>query len=100
MPAPADAGPFRRLADNGSLVPFTFADFEARDKELHVQAFHAFPADYTILSDAVHHRGRDQAPAQDPAPAAFDPVASRRPWKIRSSGRIGLTGSPVLLYTE
>lgn len=32
-----------------NLVPFTFIDFEARDRELHVQAFHAFPADYTIL---------------------------------------------------
>jgi len=40
---------FDDWAENGALVPFTFIDFEARDKELHVQAFHAFPADYTIL---------------------------------------------------
>jgi len=32
-----------------NLVPFTFIDFEARDRELHVQAFHAFPSDYTIV---------------------------------------------------
>ncbi|GMV98730.1 MAG: DUF2617 family protein [Phycisphaerae bacterium] len=40
---------FDDWAESGALVPFTFIDFEARDKELHVQAFHAFPADYTIL---------------------------------------------------
>jgi len=40
---------FDDWADTGGLIPFTFIDFEARDKELHVQAFHAFPADYTIL---------------------------------------------------
>ncbi len=40
---------FDDWADNGAPVPFSFVDFEARDKELHVQAFHAFPADYTIL---------------------------------------------------
>lgn len=33
----------------GELVPFTFVDYEMRNRELHVQAFHAFPADFTIL---------------------------------------------------
>lgn len=40
---------FDDWAEGGALVPFTFIDFEARDKELHVQSFHAFPADFTIL---------------------------------------------------
>jgi hypothetical protein len=40
---------FDDWAESGALVPFTFIDFEARDKELHVQSFHAFPADFTIL---------------------------------------------------
>jgi hypothetical protein len=40
---------FDDWAESGALIPFTFVDFEARDKELHIQAFHAFPADYTIL---------------------------------------------------
>lgn len=40
---------FDDWAENGTLIPFTFIDFEARDKELHVQSFHVFPADYTIL---------------------------------------------------
>ncbi len=35
-------------ADDG-LAPFTFIDFEARAKELHVYAFHAFPEELTIL---------------------------------------------------
>ena len=40
---------FEDWTENENLVPFTFIDLEARDRELHVQAFHAFPADYTIL---------------------------------------------------
>jgi hypothetical protein len=39
---------FEEWADDGP-EPFTFIDYEVRDQELHVQAFHAFPADYTIL---------------------------------------------------
>lgn len=31
------------------LVPFSFVDFEPRNQELHVQSFHVFPSDYTIL---------------------------------------------------
>jgi hypothetical protein len=40
---------FDDWADEEDLVPFTFIDHEARDQELHVQSFHVFPADYTIL---------------------------------------------------
>jgi hypothetical protein len=32
-----------------NLTPFTFIDWEARDRELHVQSFHVFPTDYTIV---------------------------------------------------
>lgn len=40
---------FDEWTEQEDLVPFTFIDHEARDRELHVQAFHVFPADYTIL---------------------------------------------------
>ena len=40
---------FEDWIDRDNLVPFTFVDYEARDRELHVQAFHAFPADYTLV---------------------------------------------------
>jgi hypothetical protein len=31
------------------LVPFSFLDFDARDHEFHVHAFHVFPSELTIL---------------------------------------------------
>jgi hypothetical protein len=31
------------------LVPFTFIDFDARDNEFHVHAFHIFPEEMTLL---------------------------------------------------
>lgn len=40
---------FNEWANGDELVPFSFIDFEARDREFHVQAFHSFPADYTII---------------------------------------------------
>ena len=40
---------FEDWAEGENLVPFSFVDFEARDRELHVQSFHAFPLDYTIV---------------------------------------------------
>lgn len=40
---------FEEWAEGEELVPFTFIDHEARDRELHVQAFHVFPAECTIL---------------------------------------------------
>lgn len=39
---------FDDWADDGPS-PFTFIDYEMRDDQLHVQSFHAFPADCTIL---------------------------------------------------
>ncbi|MHC4444343.1 MAG: DUF2617 family protein [Planctomycetota bacterium] len=40
---------FEDWTEEEDLPPFTFIDWEARDQELHVQAFHAFPTDYTIV---------------------------------------------------
>ncbi len=37
------------VGQDESLVPFTFIDWEARDRELHVQSFHVFPTDFTIV---------------------------------------------------
>jgi hypothetical protein len=31
------------------LAPFSFVDFDARDNELHIHAYHAFPEDQTLL---------------------------------------------------
>ena len=54
-------------AENDGLTPFSFVDFEPRDKEFHVQAFHVFPADYSILKTQsiveVGHKPRTQDPA-------------------------------------
>ncbi len=33
----------------GDLVPFTYIDYEARDREFHVHAFHAYPAERTLV---------------------------------------------------
>jgi hypothetical protein len=33
----------------GDLEPFTFIDYECRDSELHIHAFHAFPEDMCLL---------------------------------------------------
>ena len=40
---------FDDWVEEDGLVPFTFVDFEAWDQELHIQAFHTFPADYAIV---------------------------------------------------
>ena len=34
---------------DGELVPFTYVDYEARDREFHVHAFHAFPQNHTLV---------------------------------------------------
>ncbi|MBK8913538.1 MAG: DUF2617 family protein [Phycisphaerales bacterium] len=39
---------FDQWAD-GDMVPFSYIDQEARDGEFHVHAFHAFPAERTIV---------------------------------------------------
>lgn len=33
----------------GGLDPFTYIDYEARDREFHVHAFHAFPQERTLV---------------------------------------------------
>jgi len=40
--------PFNEWAGDG-LEPFSFIDYEARDYELYIHAFHAFPDDLTVL---------------------------------------------------
>ena len=40
---------FEEWTEEENLVPFSFIDWELRDREMHVQAFHVYPADYTIL---------------------------------------------------
>ncbi|MBK9119313.1 MAG: DUF2617 family protein [Phycisphaerales bacterium] len=39
---------YEHMAD-GDLVPFTYMDHEARDREFHLHAFHAFPAERTLV---------------------------------------------------
>ena len=56
---------FDEWAQGDELVPFTFIDYEARDRELHVQAFHVFPADYTILkTQSIVEIGRVPSPSK------------------------------------
>jgi hypothetical protein len=40
--------PFKDWVGEG-LEPFSFIDYEPRDFELHINAFHAFPEDLTVL---------------------------------------------------
>lgn len=41
------------------LAPFSFLDFDARDHELHVHAFHAFPEELTLLkTQSIFEIGR------------------------------------------
>jgi hypothetical protein len=35
--------------EQDGLAPFTFIDYEAREREFHVHAYHAFPEDLTLL---------------------------------------------------
>lgn len=35
--------------ESGGLAPFSFVDFEAREREFHVHAYHAFPDSLTLL---------------------------------------------------
>lgn len=34
---------------DGDMTPFSYIDYEARDSEFHVHAFHAFPVDRTVV---------------------------------------------------
>ena len=40
--------PYEQWGD-GELSPFTYIDYEARDTEFHIHAFHAFPQDRTLI---------------------------------------------------
>lgn len=50
--------PFKDWTHEG-LVPFTFVDFDARDHEFHIHAFHAFPEELTLLkTQSIFEAGR------------------------------------------
>ena len=54
---------FDEWAEGENLVPFSFLDFEARDRELHLQSFHAFPLDFTIVkTQSIIEVGTRSAP--------------------------------------
>jgi len=40
---------FEEWASNGGLVPFSFIDYEARERELHISAFHIYPDELTFV---------------------------------------------------
>lgn len=40
---------FDDWASNGDLIPFSFIDYEARERELHIHAFHIYPDDLTFV---------------------------------------------------
>ncbi len=40
--------PYDQWAE-GEFVPFTYIDYEARDREFHVHAFHALPQNHTLI---------------------------------------------------
>jgi len=45
------------------LAPFSFVDFDARDHELHVHAFHAFPEEMTLLkTQSIFEIGKPTIP--------------------------------------
>jgi hypothetical protein len=49
--------------ESDGMAPFTFIDFEARERELHIHAFHAFPGSTTLLkTQSIFEVG----PARDP----------------------------------
>jgi hypothetical protein len=56
---------FSEWANGEELIPFSFIDFEARDREFHVQTFHSFPADFTIVkTQSIVEIGQKPAPAR------------------------------------
>jgi len=45
------------------LAPFSFVDFDARDHELHIHAFHAFPEEMTLLkTQSIFEIGKPTIP--------------------------------------
>lgn len=54
---------FDEWAHDG-LAPFSFVDFDARDHELHIHAFHAFPEEQTLLkTQSIFEIGKPTIPA-------------------------------------
>lgn len=48
--------------EHEGLAPFTFIDFDARANEFHVQAFHAFPEELTLLkTQSIFEFGKSRA---------------------------------------
>lgn len=52
-------------SEEEDLVPFSFIDWEARNRELHVQSFHVFPADYTIVKTQSIFEIKGQVPKEE-----------------------------------
>lgn len=49
--------------NHDGLAPFTFIDFDARDHELHIHAFHAFPEEQTLLkTQSIFEIGKPTIP--------------------------------------
>ncbi len=49
--------------ESGGIAPFTFMDYEAREREFHVHAYHAFPESTTLLkTQSIFEVG----PSRDP----------------------------------
>lgn len=40
---------YDQWAEGNALAPFSYVDHEARDSEFHIHAFHAFPAEHTLV---------------------------------------------------
>jgi hypothetical protein len=40
---------FEEWTGNGDLTPFSFIDYEARERELHITAFHVYPEELTFV---------------------------------------------------
>ena len=53
---------FDEWASDG-LAPFSLVDFDARDHELHIHAFHAYPDELSLLkTQSIFEIGRRKAP--------------------------------------
>lgn len=64
---------FEDWAEGDGPVPFTFIDWEARNQELHIQAFHAFPADYTLLkTQSIFEVGQAPSKSRQPEKGNMD----------------------------
>lgn len=50
---------------HGGLVPFSFIDYDARDDEFHVHAFHVFPEEFTLLKTQSIFEIPKPPPSQD-----------------------------------